>query len=163
MAIERQLRVLDRKGQGTPAAAAGTLKVAFATDDLKHVNQHFGSAERFAIYALESTRTTLLEVAEFGRLREDGNEGKLLEKFVVLEGCAAVYCQAVGGSAVRQLMQLGVQPLKMPEGMGVAVILHQLQEELRSGPTGWLARAQGRIQEKSAERFDEMETEGWVE
>jgi nitrogen fixation protein NifX len=137
--------------------------VAFATDDLKHVNQHFGSAERFAIYGVEPDRLTLVEVAEFGSLREDGNENKLLEKFVVLDGCAAVYCQAVGGSAVRQLMQLGVQPLKVPEGMGISVVLRQLQDELRAGPSGWLARAYGRAQERKADRFDDMEAEGWVE
>ena len=164
MALQRQLRLLDAKGTAAVASlTAKPLRIAFATSDLKHVNQHFGSAERFVIYAVEPDRLTLLEVAEFGRLREDGNENKLLEKFVVLDGCAAVYCQAVGGSAVRQLLQLGVQPLKVPEGMGISVLLRQLQDELRSGPAGWLARAWANTQEKDAARFDAMEAEGWSE
>jgi nitrogen fixation protein NifX len=159
MALQRQLRVVDGGEMSAPVAP---LKVAFATSDLKHVDQHFGSAERFAIYAVEPHKITLLEVAQFGILEEDGNENKLLEKFVILDGCAAVYCRAVGGSAVRQLLGLGVQPLKVPEGIGIDVLLYGIQRELREGPTGWLARAYERTT-KQDRRFDAMEAEGWEE
>ena len=82
MAMQRQLKVLaDDDGD------AVALQVAFATSDLKHVDQHFGSAERFAIYRVEPDRITLSRVAEFGALEKDGNENKLLEKFMLLEGC----------------------------------------------------------------------------
>lgn len=163
MALQRQFRVVDLKlEEGVTMAPGTSIKVAFATNDLKEVNQHFGSSERFAIYALDGERASLLEVAEFGRLGEDGNENKLLEKFVVLDGCAAVYCQAVGGSAVRQLMQMGVQPLRVAEGTPIAVLLRQLQEEWLAGRSGWLARAVGAL-EKKGDRFDAMEAEEWSE
>lgn len=170
MALERQLRVLH-----SDTGRDIVLKAAFATGDLKVVDQHFGSAERFAIYAVTSEGATLLEVAEFGSKAADGgtsiagcppgrgtNENKLLEKFVVLDGCAAVYCVQAGGSAVRQLTAMGIQPLRVPEGIPITVLLHQLQNEWRAGASGWLARALGR-QEKDAGRFDAMEAEGWNE
>lgn len=91
MALQRQLRVFD--GKETQSEPVPSVRVAFATDDLKHVNQHFGSAERFAIYTVDAGEATLLEVAEFGCLAKDGDENKLLEKFVVLDGCDAVYCK----------------------------------------------------------------------
>ncbi|MGE0081172.1 MAG: NifB/NifX family molybdenum-iron cluster-binding protein [Thiohalomonadaceae bacterium] len=161
MSIQRQLRVFERTLDVMNGERHG-LKIAFATSDMRRVDQHFGSAERFVIYSVEPSRTTLLEVAQFGSLAQDGNENKLLEKLVVLEGCAAVYCQAVGGSAVRQLLSLGVQPFKVPEGTGVLVLLNTLQQELRAG-TGWATRALARMKDKDDQRFDAMEAEGWEE
>ena len=75
------------------------LKVAFATTDMETVNQHFGSAKSFALYAVDMENSELLEVAQFGELSQDGNEDKLSVKIELLSGCAAVYCQAIGGSA----------------------------------------------------------------
>ncbi|MFO7592959.1 MAG: NifB/NifX family molybdenum-iron cluster-binding protein, partial [Pseudomonadota bacterium] len=106
---------------------------------------------------------SMVEVFEFGDLAQDGNENKLLEKFVVLDGCLAVYCLAVGPSAVRQLMSLGIQPLKVQYGTSINGTLKELQQELVNGPGGWLARALSFRQEKSKTRFDEMEEEGWCE
>ena len=165
MSMQRQLRVLDTKGsRGDSAMIDETaLKVAFATDDLKNINQHFGSAERFAIYRLDAEGSSLLEVAEFGKLDQDGNENKLVDKFSVLADCIAVYSLAVGPSAVRQLMALGIQPLKLQYGSPINTVLGELQQELKQGPGGWLARALDARQEKSADRFDAMEDEGWSE
>ena len=56
------------------------LKVAFATTDMETVNQHFGSAKSFAIYAVDPDNYSLMEAAEFGKLKQDGNEDKLVEK-----------------------------------------------------------------------------------
>ncbi len=158
MAMQRQLRVLDGQPHPTPR-----LKVAFATDDLKGINQHFGSAERFAIYLLDGEGGTLHEVAEFGRLAQDGNENKLLEKFVVLDGCIAVYSLAVGPSAVRQLMSLGIQPIKLLHPTPINRVLAELQQQLQRGPEGWLARAIAIRGEKSEARFSDMAEEAWEE
>jgi nitrogen fixation protein NifX len=162
MALQRQLRVLDG-ASGAETAEPRGLKIAFATSDLKHVDQHFGSAERFAIYLVEPERSMLLEVAQFGDLAQDGNENKLLEKLVLLDGCAGVYCQAVGGSAVRQLLSLGVQPFKVTEGTEIAGLLSALQKELRTGAAGWATRTLARLKTKNDGRFDAMEADGWEE
>ena len=87
------------------------LKIAFATTDMETVNQHFGSAKSFAIYAVNMDDAQLLEAAQFGELSQDGNEDKLSVKLDLLSGCAAVYCQAVGGSAINQLIAKGIQPV----------------------------------------------------
>ena len=44
------------------------IKVAFATSDMLHVNQHFGSAQCFAIYAVDPENWEMLEAAQFGEL-----------------------------------------------------------------------------------------------
>lgn len=163
MALQRQLKLLRVDALERPKMPTTRIRVAFATSDLKKVDQHFGSAERFAVYEVIPEEHSLLEVFEFGALDQDGNERKLLEKFVALDGCIAVYCLAVGPSAVRQLMGLNIQPIKVAFGTAIGSILQELHKELQQGPQGWLARALAAQQGKDDARFDEMEEEGWAE
>lgn len=161
MSLERRLKILDT---GTKTDWMDTaVKVAFASTDMKQVNQHFGSAESFAIYAVDLEHIQLLEVNQFGQLVQDGNEDKLAAKLNALENCIAVYSQAVGSSAVAQLKSRGVQPIKVSQGADILYLLKSLQEELRAGPTSWLARAIDSQKPVDPSRFDAMEDEGWDE
>lgn len=160
MTLKRRLKILDCD---TKAMEPTAVKVAFASTDMKHVNQHFGSAEAFVIYSVDMEQSKMLEVTQFGDLAQDGNEDKLIEKMTALDGCIAVYTQAVGASAVRQLKTLGIQPVKVPAGTEVSELLKALQEELRTGPATWLARAIESQTPSNPERFDDMEAEGWDE
>jgi nitrogen fixation protein NifX len=161
MTVERRLKVVKMRDDAMGSDPA--VKVAFATGDMRHVDQHFGAAQSFAIYAVEAQRSSLVEVTQFGRLDMDGNEDKLAAKIAALEGCIAVYCQAAGASAVNQLRAKGVQPIKVAEGSLVADLIAALQEELRAGPSAWLARALEARQPRDGQRFDAMESEGWSE
>ena len=161
MPLERHLKILD---SGTEAGWMNTaLKVAFASTDMKQVDQHFGSAESFAVYAVDLEHTQLLEVAQFGQLAQDGNEDKLTAKMDALAGCVAVYTQAVGASAVGQLKARGIQPVKVSAGASIEELLASLQQELRAGPAAWLARAIESQKPVDPTRFDQMETDGWDE
>ena len=142
---------------------ASALKVAFATSDMQHVDQHFGAAEAFAIYAVDMEQACFVEASEFGRLDMDGNEDKLGVKIAVLEGCVAVYSQAVGASAINQLKAKGIQPMKVPPGAQIHDLLESLQQELREGPSSWLAKAITQATPADPSRFDRMEAEGWDE
>jgi nitrogen fixation protein NifX len=159
MAVERRMRVV----QDSEADTDCSVKVAFATSDMRHVDQHFGAAQSFALYAVDPTQTTLLEATQFGKLAQDGNEDKLAVKIAMLQGCAAVFCQAVGASAVRQLLAGGVQPVKVSEGADIKDLLESLQQQMREGPSAWLAQAIQRQSAPDMTRFDAMESEGWEE
>jgi nitrogen fixation protein NifX len=137
------------------------LKVAFATDDRVRVNQHFGASLGFAIYALDGERAKLVSVAEFAEESMDGNENKLPAKIAALSGCAAVYCLAVGGSAVRQLLAGGVQPIRLEEEISIERLLGELQRAVREGGVPWIDKVLA--QNKDAGRFDKMAEEGWQE
>ena len=163
MTLQRQLKLMRVDALDKPVDPATRIRVAFASSDLKKVDQHFGSAERFVLYDLISDEHMLHEVFEFGSLDQDGNERKLLEKFVALDGCVAVYCLAVGPSAVRQLMSLNIQPIKVTYGTPISSLLQDLHKGLQEGPQGWLARALAVKEGKDESRFDEMDEEGWDE
>ncbi len=154
----RQLSVIDERHDHA------LLKIAFATSDRQGVDQHFGSARSLAIFGVSSEQQHLLSVVEFGDLHQDGHEDKLASKISVLQGCLAVYCRACGGSAVRQLLALGIQPIKVEEGASIVELISALQHELKEGPSGWLAKAIARQHEdEGVGRFDAMEAEGWQE
>ena len=107
---------------------AMTVKIAFATSDRRAVNQHFGAAESFAIYEVGECETRLIEVAEFIETAMDGHEGKLAAKVELLGDCAAVYCNAVGASAIQQLLAKSIQPMRVDEGTLIDELLCGLQK-----------------------------------
>lgn len=161
MSLTRRLRVI-RSTEGT-RTMEHALKIAFASTDSKVVNQHFGSARAFAIFEVTSEHAEQVEVNEFGTLAQDGNEDKLDIKMSILEGCIAVYCQAAGPSAIKRLMTIGVQPVKVSEGSVIKDLLTDIQQEMKTGPSGWLAKALEKHKTPDPSRFDAMEAEGWDE
>ena len=161
MALQRRLKVVQSDTEETWKDTA--VKVAFASTDMQQVNQHFGAAESFAIYAVDLQRSELLEVVQFGQLAMDGNEDKLAAKIDAVDGCIAVYSQAVGASAVGQLKRRGIQPVKVTPGASVPKLLESLQEQFREGPSAWLARAIEAQKPADPDRFHDMEAEGWEE
>ena len=164
MALRRHLRILT--GGIEERRMTPTIKAAFATSDRHKVDQHFGAASALLIYAVTPDQTTVVEFAQFGDLDRDGHEDKLAAKLALLQGCAVVYCQAVGGSAIQQLLAVGVQPIRVEAGTAIAPLLAELQTAMRGGQAPvWLNRAIARQQEtESTEaRFAAMEAEGWRE
>lgn len=173
MTLQRRLQLVECTTEDNWVATA--IKVAFATSDMAHVDQHFGAAQSFAIYALDRDRYCVLEVAEFGSPDEAPQqnatgqyatgqyEDKLAAKIDLLEQCAAVYSQAIGASAINQLRAKGIQPIKVSPGTPISELITALQQELQRGPSSWLARAIEQTMPVDPSRFDRMEEEGWQE
>lgn len=161
MKIQRQLRIVSNS-EMDPVMETG-IKVAFATTDMKHVNQHFGAALSFVLYSVSMDQSMLLEAVEFEPAAMDGNEDKLTGKIEMLSDCAAVYCQAIGSSAIRMLLTHGIQPVKVSEGAEITILLKDLQEELRQEPSAWVAKAIEKTRKPDQGKFDDMAAEGWDE
>lgn len=147
--------------EGPPRLGGEVLRIAFATGDRRHVDQHFGSTEGFAIYAVGSQGHALAEAVRFPPAAHDGNEDKLADRMAVLEGCAAVYVQAVGSSAIQRLLSIGVQPVKVLPGTPIAEALKALKPEIAAAATPWIARALKLRKDPS--RFQAMGAEDWHE
>jgi nitrogen fixation protein NifX len=137
------------------------LKVAFASDNRATVNQHFGAAVGFAIFALDGERAQLVKVAEFPPETMDGNENKLPAKIASLTGCAAVYCLAAGASAVKQLLASGIQPIRLDDGTEIEPLLKQISVAIKDGGISWVDKALRK--DCDSTRFERMATEGWAE
>lgn len=138
------------------------LKVAFASADRIHVTEHFGTARCLVIYGIDDHRAHCLALAEFPEeLPEGHNEGRLAARIAAIEGCAAVYCLAVGGSAVRQLLARGIQPIRLAEPEPIERVLGELRAAIRLGGVPWIDRALGK--KADPERFARIAAEGWDE
>ena len=137
------------------------LRVAFASDDRATVNQHFGAAVGFAIFALDGERAQLVEVAEFPPETMDGNENKLPAKIAALTGCAAVYCLAAGASAVKQLLAAGIQPIRLDDDTEIEPLLKQISAAIKDGGINWVVKALRK--DSDAGRFERMAADGWEE
>ena len=143
MATSHSVRLTVRDAK--PTAVGPSLQVAFASSELTTVDEHFGSATRFAIYRVSAAGAELVNLTRFEVVEHDGNEGKLPAKIASLQGCAAVFCLAVGGSAVRQLVAAGIQPIKVEPKATIAETLAFLRAEIGRATTPWIVKALQRV------------------
>jgi nitrogen fixation protein NifX len=132
------------------------MKIAFATQDLVHINAHFGSAKQMAVYDVSPEGYQFVEKITFdGKLDEDGNEDKLVPKIEALSDCTIVYVAAIGGSAAARLIRKRVTPVKSrTEEDEIAEVLENLVTTLKGNPPPWLRKALQQ-QEKTFEDFEE--------
>ena len=164
MALRRHLRILT--GGIEERRMTPSIKAAFATSDRHRVDQHFGAASALLIYAVTAEQATVIEFAQFGDLDRDGHEDKLAAKLALLQGCAVVYCQAVGGSAIQQLLARGSNPsgwMPAPLSLLCSPLFRPLCAA--AAAPAWLNRAivRQRQTESADTRFVAMEAEGWQE
>ena len=131
------------------------MKVAFATQDLKRVDAHFGWAKNIAIYELTPEGHRFLEAVQFeGDLKEDGNEDKLAPKIEAIKDCAILYVAAIGGSGAARVVASNIHPMKVAQPEEIAVLLDKLKDVLNGMPPPWLRKAMLKGQERTLD-FEE--------
>ncbi len=131
------------------------MKVAFATQDLKRVDAHFGWAKNIAIYDLEPEGHKFLEAITFdGDLQEDGNEDKLAPKIEAIKGCAILYVAAIGGSGAARVVAQNIHPMKVNEPEQIEDLLEKLREVLNGTPPPWLRKVMNKGKERTFDDED---------
>ncbi len=134
------------------------MKVAFATQDLKRVDAHFGWAKNIAIYEVTPEGSQFLEAVQFdGDLQEDGNEDKLAPKIEVIKDCAILYVAAIGGSGAARVVAHKIHPIKVHQPEDIAELLLKLQEVLKGTPPPWLRKVMTKGQERQFDFEEEVE------
>jgi len=141
------------------------MKVAFATEDMLHVDAHFGWAKNIAIYQISADSHRFVEAIQFdGDLKDDGspkensNEDKLLPKIDAIRDCAILYVAAIGGSAAAKVVNAKVHPIKVLQPEPIAELLERLQKVLQGTPPPWLRKALTKGQERAVNFDDEEES-----
>jgi nitrogen fixation protein NifX len=135
------------------------MKVAFATQDLRRVDAHFGWAKNIAIYDVSPQGHHFLEAVQFdGDLQEDGNEDKLAPKLDAIKDCAILYVAAIGGSGAARVVASNIMPIKMAQPEEISDILDKLAGVLKGSPPPWLRKALLKGQERTYD-FDEEVTQ----
>jgi nitrogen fixation protein NifX len=125
------------------------MKVAFATQDLKRVDAHFGWAKNIAIYELTEDGHHFLEAVQFdGDLQEDGNEDKLAPKIEAVKDCAILYVAAIGGSGAARVVANNIHPMKVTQPEAIEDLLDKLQAVLNGNPPPFLRKAMNKGKER---------------
>lgn len=126
------------------------MKVAFATQDLKRVDAHFGWAKNIAIYDVGPEGHRFVEAVQFdGDLREDGNEDKLAPKIEAIKDCAILYVAAIGGSGAARVVANNIHPMKVAQPEAISDLCVKLEGVLKGSPPPWLRKALAKGQERS--------------
>lgn len=136
------------------------MKIAFATQDLKRVDAHFGWAKNIAIYEVTPESHHFIEAVQFeGDLQEDGNEDKLAPKIEAIKDCTILYVAAIGGSGAARVVANRIHPIKVNEPEDIGEILVKLQAVLKGTPPPWLRKVMLKGQERTFDFEEEVEHE----
>lgn len=117
------------------------LRVAFATSDGIHVDQHFGWCNRFDVYELTAEQQVLLgSRIVVGDSHGVGETDKLDERIEAIRDCAIVHLTAIGGGAAARVTNARIHPLKVPDASEIASLLDRFRSLLAGTPPPWLRR-----------------------
>jgi nitrogen fixation protein NifX len=154
MKPRRRLKLIDDKG-------VRGMKVAFATQDLKRVDAHFGWAKNLAVYEISPAGHHFVETIQFdGDLKEDGNEDKLGPKIEAIKDCAILYVAAIGGSGAARVVAHKIHPIKVQAPEPITDILEKLRNVLAGTPPPWLRKALAKGSARTTSFDDEEDGNG---
>ena len=146
MTAVRKLRIIE-SDEAPPAPPAGpAIRVAIATQDLKNLNAHFGSAKKFAVYDVTTTGWTMVETVAFdtvsdeqGKHANDGDD-RITPKVEALKGCHLLFCLAIGGPSAAKVVAAKIHPIKMPQVQSLDAVLERTRVMLNGAPPPWLRK-----------------------
>lgn len=118
------------------------MKIAFATEDMKRVDAHFGWARKIVVYDMTQDTCDLVKTYIFdGILEQDGNEDKLSPKIDAIKDCAIVYVADIGGPAAARVVANRVHPVKSNGTETIEDILGRIRKVMDGTPPPWLRKA----------------------
>lgn len=156
----RRLRLIENEPEPAERAppAKGGVRIAIATQDMKSLNAHFGSARKFAIYDVTPTSSAFVEAVGFddvsdeeGKHKEDGDD-RITPKVNALAGVNLLFVRAIGGPAAAKVVSAKIHPVKISDPQPIEDVIAKVQTMLKGTPPPWLRKvlAQSTGQEKPA-------------
>ncbi len=127
------------------------MKVAFATTDGVHVDEHFGRAGRFVVFRFTRDGYTGLEDIVLSPGRDEAVEGSrgrgtlheeaVMRKIDLLSDCDVIYMTRIGGPSAARLVRRGIMPVKVREPVRIEEEAVKLMEVIRKDPPPWIRKA----------------------
>ncbi len=115
------------------------MKIAFASQDNIHVNQHFGWCKELYIYEIKGNEFTFLKSVDSSLEHEDEIE-KLTYKIECVEEADILYVQQIGPKASQMVKACGIFPMQASkEGEKIEDILNQFIK-MKENPPIWMRR-----------------------
>ena len=136
------------------------IRVAVATNDLKEVNAHFGSAKKFAVFAVTPEDTRFVDAFAFDMTSDESGKhvtdgDRLGPKVEALAGCNLLFCLAIGGPAAARVVGAKVHPIKLEKPESIASVLARVQSMMTGNAPPWLRKVFMANQTRSMDFLDE--------
>lgn len=149
MTAVRRLSLVPTDAAAETAAherPAGAVRVAIATNDMKGLNAHFGSASRFAVYDVTKEGWSFVEALAFddvteqsGSHKTDGDD-RITPKVDALTGCHLLFCLAIGGPSAAKVVAAKIHPIKVQAPSPIDEVLERTRTMLNGAPPPWLRK-----------------------
>lgn len=118
------------------------MKIAFCTTDMVNINEHFGRAEKVAVYNISDKEYSLAEVREFVPIDPEKDHKVDSEtKAQALNDCAILYVAEIGGPAAAHVIKNKIHPVKVADPVAITDVLNNLKDTLAGNPAPWLKKA----------------------
>lgn len=118
------------------------MKIAFCTTDMESVNQHFGRADKIAIYDIDDKEYSFSEMREFVPIDPTKDHKVDTEtKAQAINDCAILYVAEIGGPASAHVIKNKIHPVKVTEPVPIKDILENIRTTLAGNPAPWLKKA----------------------
>jgi nitrogen fixation protein NifX len=116
------------------------MKIAFASKDNIHVNQHFGWCEKFYVYEInENNYEFLNEIDTSQKIEEEVD--KLIYRIEAISQCDIVYVSQIGPKASSMVQTAKIYPMKSSsEDEKIEEVINKLQNMIQNNPPLWLKR-----------------------
>jgi len=116
------------------------IKIAFASTDNIHINQHFGWCELFYIYEVSEEGYELVSEVD-SSLKFENEVDKLEYKINCLEDSDIINVSQIGPKASNMVQKCGIYPMRSShEGEKIIDVIHSLQKMMNDDAPLWLKR-----------------------
>jgi len=116
------------------------IKIAFASKDNIHVNQHFGWCEKFYIYEVSGETFSLVDEVDSSLKKEEEVE-KLTYKIECVDGCDIIYVSQIGPKAANMVQSAGIYPMRsVSEDEKIEDVISSIQKMINGNAPLWLKR-----------------------
>lgn len=161
----RRLRLIEEDAGmfEEPRKPAG-VRIAIATQDMKSLNAHFGSARKLAIYDVTPDAFSFVEVVGFddvsdeGGAHKDDGDDRITPKVDALKGVNLLFVRAIGGPAAARVVRAKIHPIKIADPQPIDDVISRVQTMLKGSPPPWLRKVLAETGNIEKPAFAEEET-----
>lgn len=117
------------------------LRVAFCSEDSKHIDSHFARGSQIVIFEFDASSYREVNTISFCSPESSNEEDdRVNQRIDAVRDCSILCCAQIGGPAAARLVQQNIFPLKLEEGMMITDAAERLNQIFIKNPPRWLKK-----------------------
>lgn len=116
------------------------MKVAFASEDGRNINSHFGHCKAFTIYEITPEEYVWSELRNVPEYEEGDEYDKIDARVKTIGDCSLLFVTQIGSTAAAKVTRQQIMPVKVEHGTSILEQMDRLLHMLQTKPPLWLAK-----------------------